>query len=246
MDSRSLASLAAIVLLALWCGVAHADIAQLKRDIAQRQRQVDSAESALAKANQSVRDNLAAQRRAEGAALQALKKEAVKLADKKREAGDTLREQRQALADLQGKLRNEAAELAAQQVDAGGGLDARVDKAREAIKDWGDAIGELPSAPEARDLSDVSEEIREAFINDDIRRLQAFEEWAEAELKQVEGEIRSADKLAGWDAAAAKNGKALSKEAKALKARLEGRKKSLEAASKSVAAERQKLQKQVE
>jgi chromosome segregation ATPase len=245
MGSRNLASLAAIMLLALWCGVVHADIAQLKRDIAARQRQVDTAESELKNAQKAVRENRDAQKRAEGAALQALKKQAVDLADKERSAGDGLREQRQALGALQGQLRNEAAELAVKQVDAAGELDPRVDKARAAIKDWGDAIGDLPSAPNARDLSDVSEELREAFIKDDIRRLVAFEEWANDELKKVEKEIRSAEKLAAWNASAAKNGKALGKDARSLKSRLEGRKSTLEATLKSVAAEREKLQKRL-
>ncbi len=246
MVSRSLVSLLLAALLAVCCGVAHADVAQLKREIAAQEQKVKAAEAKLREASKAVNDNEAAQKKAEGAQLANLKKQAIPLLKDQRDAEDTLRRERQEMAALQGKLRGEASAQAEKQINGGGDLDARVDSARTAIKDWKDAIGELPVAPKPRDLRDVSEDFKVAFLKDDIRLLKEYESWADGELKRVDDEIKVAGKLVSWDAAKAKNGRSLNAEAKALKESLESRKKSIEAAKKAAAADRQRLEKQRE
>jgi hypothetical protein len=246
MVSRSLVSLLITALLAVCCGVAHADVAQLKREIAAQEQKVKAAEAKLREASKAVNDNEAAQKKAEGAQLANLKKQAIPLLKDQRDAEDTLRRERQGVAALQGKLRGEASAQAEKQINGGGELDARVDSARTATKDWKDAIGQVPPVPKPRVLEGESDEIQDAFLKDDIRLLKEYESWADGELKRVEDEIKVAGKLVSWDAAKAKNGRSLNAEAKALKESLESRKKSIETAKKAAAADRQRLEKQRE
>jgi hypothetical protein len=234
----------AALLCVVTCGIVHADIDALKREIAKQQKAVTSAQEALKKARSALEDNQNAQRKP-GADLQKLKRHAIDLAKAEQEAAESLRTATSALVSKQGELRSEASVQATAQITAVGKLDARVDKARSAVKDWRSATGEIPPAPKPRDLSGVDdEELKGSFRNTDISRLREYERWADDELKRVENEIKAADKLAAWKVAEAKNGLKLTIEAKSLKESLEARKKAVEAAKESAEKDREVLEKQ--
>ncbi len=244
--SRCALALCACLLLALAAQPALADIAQLKREIDRQERAVSTAAKELEDASRAVRQNQEAQKKATGAALQALKREIIGLLHNERKADEALVAARQDLAAKQGELRGEASTHAESQVRAPGQLDDRVDKARSAIADWQGALGDLPNAPKPRDLSDVTDEdFRRAFLRADIKRIQEYETWAEAETSRLDKEIKAAESLTGWKVGPARNGAALQKEAQTLKTKLEARKKSVEQAVRGAKQDRERLEKQL-
>lgn len=234
------------LLAAVLCfGVVNADMQQLKREIEVLQKEVSDAQSKQSEADKALRENLDAQRTAQGKDLEALKQKAQTLARNAFRLTENVREARQKLAGKQGELRNEASSQAVNQVSAGGDLGGRVDSARAAIADWKAAIGEIPQAPQARDLTGIPADDRDAFRKTDISRLKDYESWAEAELKRIDNEVKAADKLAGWNVATAKNGASLTSEAKSLKTSLEARRKSVQAAQSSAKSTREAIEKQI-
>ena len=146
------------VLIALASTVAHADMQQLKREVASLQRGVDDAQEKKDNADKALRENLQAQRSASGDALSRLKREAVALSARAHQAGEALRTARSNLASKHGELRTEASKQATRQVDAEGGLEQRVADARAALAQWRSAIGDIPNAPQPRDLREVDDE----------------------------------------------------------------------------------------
>lgn len=234
------------LLAALLCfGVVNADMQQLKRDIEALRKEASEAQSKQEQADKALRENLDAQKTAQGKDLEALKQSAQALARTAYRTSEDARAAAQKLAARQGELRNEASEQAARQVSAAGALDGRVDSARTAIADWKAAIGEIPRAPQARDLSGIPADDRDAFRKTDISRLKDYESWADAELKRIDNEVKAADKLAGWNVAAAKNGASLTSEAKSLKTSLEARRKSVQAAQAGAKSARESTEKQL-
>ncbi len=246
MVSRRVIRLLSALLAALLCfGVVNADMQQLKRDIDGLKKEVAEAQSKQSQADKALRDNLNAQKSAQGKDLEALKQEAQALARTAYRSTEDARAATQKLAAKQGELRNEASNQAVAQVSAAGALDGRVDSARTAITDWKAAIGEIPRAPQARDLTGIPADDRDAFRKTDISRLKDYESWAESELKRIDSEVKAADKLAGWNVAAAKNGASLTSEAKSLKTSLDARRKSVQAAQASAKSTRETIEKQL-
>ncbi|MBK8205469.1 MAG: hypothetical protein IPK87_01625 [Planctomycetes bacterium] len=237
--------LCALLVAVLCLGAVSADMQQLKRDIDALKTEVTEAQAKQSQADKALRENLDAQKTAQGKDLEALKQSAQALARTAYRTSEDARAAAQKLAAKQGELRNEASEQAAKQVSAAGALDGRVDSARTAIADWKAAVGEIPRAPQARDLAGIPADDRDAFRKTDISRLKDYESWAEAELKRIDNEVKAADKLAGWNVAAAKNGASLTSEAKSLKTSLEARRKSVQTAQASSKSTREAIEKQL-
>lgn len=232
----------AFLLLIAAAGVVSADMQQLKRELTGLERAVSNAETRKSAVDKALQENLNAQRNARGDDLARLKREAIALSARAHEAGESLRTARRNLASKQGELRTEASNQATRQLSADGALDLRVAEARKALAEWKSALGDLPQAPQPRDLSGVDDELKEAFLKTDIDRLKAYESWASAEGTRIDGEIRAAERLIAWKVNDAADGAKLTAEARALKATLETRRKNVQAAANSAENVRKRLE----
>jgi hypothetical protein len=232
----------ALLLVAAFPAVSHADLDRLKREAAALERGVEHAVKAKAEADKALQENLDAQRNAQGDALARLKREAIALSARAHEAGESLRAARRELAGRQSELRGAAAKQAVAQIDDGGELSARVTRALSALSEWKGALGDLPQAPQPRDLSNVDEDMREPFRRTDIQRLKAFEDWSVAESNRIGEEITAADKLLAWKAGDSSDARRLIAEARALKATLQQRQRAVDTAAKASEAARRRLE----
>ena len=237
MDSRSRISLGRLLLVCVLALVAagsvlaEPDYKKLKKEIPELEKAVRLARDERDAADQKVANNRAAQKRAEGAALATLKKKAKELTRKAGEKADLLAEAQQKLGNQQGELRAAAAKYAVSQINASGNLAVRVAEALTALDDWDDAVKGLPDVPKLRSVEGITDPLAQKAVRaEDKKQLKAYDDWAAAEEKRLETEIKQADELIGAKekVKSADDGDLLVTNAQSLKKKLQTRKESVQ------------------
>lgn len=210
---------------------AEPDYKKLKAEIPKLEKTMRVAQDAQAEADQKLDNNRAAQKRAAGKELEALKTAAKGLAKDAGEKADQLAAAQQDLAKKQAELRGAAAKHAVSQLNASGDLAERVHEAMTAMDDWKDALGRLPDVPKLRSLDGIEDPAaQKAIRKQDKQQLEAYESWCSAEAKRIDTEIEQAEDLVDGETkvSSADDGALLVTTAKDLKKTLESRKDKLE------------------
>lgn len=223
------------LLLALLCALvasgplcAEPDLDDLKKEITKLEAQLPGLEK---KHNDAVKDfnaNKAAQAKAEGKELAALKAEGMKLSRDVASAADEVLQLRRKIADKQGEIRETAAAHTLKRINAAGNVNVRIKDAIFAMEEWEKSLGPLPEVPQPQDLSNFADPmLKAAAKKDDRKRIKAYDDWAKAEEKRIKEEIETADKLVGKNKVVedADDGGLYLDEARKLKKTLEKRQK---------------------
>lgn len=203
----------------------------LKAEITKLEQAETDARRERRDADAKLAENRAAQQKAEGAALAALKRAAINLAQTAGEKADAFATAQQNLAAKRAELRESAAAHAVKQLTEAGAIDKRVGEAANALDDWKTALGTLPEVPSLRPLDGIDPDDQPAVRKQDKKTLEAFEKWAAGEASRIDKEIKQAKELVDGESkwkVAEDGGEELVSSAKALREKLEGRKKDLE------------------
>ncbi|MCC6574495.1 MAG: hypothetical protein IT462_11965 [Planctomycetes bacterium] len=213
---------AALMALAAVFSPVQADVKKLKQEIDSIKKDLDKARETEKKAVESLTENQTKQRRAAQGSEEwkKLKRQAIQLSENAQVASEAVQDLAKELADKYSELRDEASKTAEDKVNAKGKAAKLVADAAEALKNWSEALGELPDIPEVRSTKDMDDDEAHAVRSGDLSRLRKFKKWCEDEEKRLRTEIKRARTVEGNKL---DGGSDLADDAKALKGSLETR-----------------------